>query len=266
MLDLDIFYLVVTYVLAGLLGVCVGSFLNVVIYRIPRGMRLDKPGSHCPACNYSLRWYDNIPVISYLVLGGKCRKCKQKISIRYTVVELANMLLWLGSVWLFWEESIVFASVAALTSTVLICVFFIDLEHMLVLDRFVITLAVLGIVATIFDPQYEWYSHIIGAAEGLILFYGIFAIFYIVKKKEALGGGDIKLAIVMGLLLGWERLTLSLFIAFVLGAIVLLIVSRKRGDDREKEYPFAPFLCIGFLTALFFGQQIIEAYLGLFNL
>ncbi|MBR5615629.1 MAG: prepilin peptidase, partial [Clostridia bacterium] len=89
------YILICVYVLAGLLGVCVGSFLNVVIYRLPRGMNLSRPGSHCTKCDYVLKWYDNIPVISWISLGGRCRSCREPISVRYTVVELANMALWL---------------------------------------------------------------------------------------------------------------------------------------------------------------------------
>ena len=266
-MDLDTYFLIVTYVLSGVFGLCVGSFLNVVIYRVPIGMRLDKPDSHCPKCNYKLRWYDNIPVFSYIILGGKCRKCKQKISFRYTAVEIANMLLWLLSVHLFWDakdaSAIVFTVMAALCSSLLICVFFIDLEHMLVFDRFVIILAALGVVSTVFDKQYPWYSHLIGAAAGFLFFYGVYAFFYYVRKKEAIGGGDIKLALAMGLLLGWERLVLSLFIAFVFGALVLVTLARLRRDEEGGEYPFAPFLCVGFATALFFGKTIIDAYLSL---
>ena len=99
------YILICAYVIASLLGLCVGSFLNVVIYRLPRKMSLAFPGSHCTSCTYKLKWYDNIPVISWLMLGGKCRKCKQPISVRYTVVEAANAAFWLLSVALFWKES-----------------------------------------------------------------------------------------------------------------------------------------------------------------
>ena len=184
------YYRIVAYVLAGVVGLCVGSFLNVVIYRLPLGMRLDKPGSHCTKCDYALRWYDNIPVLSYLILGGKCRKCKELISPRYTIVEIVNMLLWLLSVRVFWSVSIPFAVISALCSSVLICAFFVDLGHMIVPDSFVVILAILGVVAIFTDPDYGWLSHLIGAAVGFGFFYGIFALFYYVLKKDALGGGD----------------------------------------------------------------------------
>ena len=110
--------------MASILGLCVGSFLNVVIYRVPNKMSLAYPPSHCTTCDYTLKWYDNIPVLSYIMLGGRCRSCKTHISFRYTAVEIANMLLWLLSVLLFWEESIAMAVIAALSSTLFICIFF----------------------------------------------------------------------------------------------------------------------------------------------
>ena len=271
---MDEFYKVVAYILAGVLGVCVGSFLNVVIYRVPIGMSLAKPDSHCPKCNYRLRWYDNIPVFSYLILGGKCRNCKVHIPFRYTAVELANTVTWLLSVAMFWDENKVFAGVVALASSLLICVFFIDLEHMLVFDRFVILLLILGGVSTFVDPYYGWLSHVIGGAVGFLLLYGIEAFFYYVLKKDALGGGDIKLTGAVGLLLGWERLIFAMVIASVSACIILLLLQRKQGDetsekaeeDGAKEYPFAPFLCTGFWVALTFGASVIGWYLSLFGM
>lgn len=256
--------LIAIYVLTGVLGICVGSFLNVVIYRVPNGMSLAFPASHCPACNYALKWYDNIPVLSYIILGGKCRSCKARISPRYAAVELANMLLWLLAVLVFWERSPVLAVIAALASSLMICVFFIDLEHKLVFDRFVIMIGILGIVSCFFDPAYGWLSHLIGGAVGFISFFGIAWAFEKLRGIEGLGGGDIKLTAVCGLLLGWQRLLLSVLVASVSASIVLLILSRIKNDPENgesAEYPFAPFLTFGFALAMFFGEAIIEWYL-----
>lgn len=267
---MDVFELVVAYVFAGLFGICIGSFLNVVIYRVPNGMSVAFPGSHCPKCGYQLKWYDNIPVLSYLMLGGKCRGCKGRISPRYATVELANMLLWLLSVALFWERSIVFACITAFASSLMICVFYIDIDHKLVFDRFVIMIGVLGIVAIFFDPSYAWYSHLIGGVAGFVTFYLIAWGFEKLRGIEGLGGGDIKLTAVCGLLLGWERLLLSVLIAAVSASVVLVILSkraeRKSGDGAEIEYPFAPFLTSGFAIAMFFGDTIINWYLALIGL
>lgn len=257
-------YLVSTYILAALIGLCVGSFLNVVIYRVPNGMSIAKPGSHCTSCGYMLRPYDNIPVISYITLGGKCRKCKSHISFRYTAVELANMALWVLSVFMFYKSSFVMMLIAMAASSVFICIFFIDLEHRLIFDRFQLMVAALGIVAMFFDARFGLLSHIIGGVAGFLVFYLVSFGFEKLCGREGLGGGDVKLAGAAGLLLGWERLLLGVAVASIPCAIIMLIAKRGRsGEDRE--FPFAPFLSVGFLTALFFGSQIIDAYLSLLN-
>ena len=265
---MELFYTVVTYVLAGLLGLCVGSFLNVVIYRVPNGMSLATPSSHCPRCKYVLKWYDNVPVLSYLFLGGKCRKCKVRIPVRYTLVEIANMLLWLLCVYLLWDRSVVLCVLSAIASSVFLCVFFIDLEHKLIFDRFVIILAALGIVWMFFDTDFVWYSHLIGGVAGFAAFWLIGYLFYKLRGIEGLGGGDVKLVGAAGLLLGWERMLLSVLIASILASIVLIFatkIAQKRGNDDadSREYPFAPFLTLGFTVSMFFGTKIIAAYLSL---
>ena len=256
------FYMTVVYILAGIVGLCVGSFLNVVIYRVPNNMSLAKPNSHCPACQYELRWYDNIPVLSYLILGGKCRKCKSHISARYAAVELANAILWLLCVFLFWKENMWLACIYALVFSTFICIFFIDLEHKLIFDRFQIIILILGIAAIFFDTDYGWISHLIGGIIGFSFFFLVSWGFEKLFKKEGLGGGDVKLACVAGILLGYERLLLSLIIATLPAAIIMSIASRgKEGEDRQ--FPFAPFLVIGFSVAMLFGTQIINWYLSL---
>lgn len=257
------YYKLITYILGGIYGVCVGSFLNVVIYRLPLGMNLAKPRSHCPRCGYTLRAIDNVPVLSYLFLGGRCRKCRAPISPRYVAVELLNMVLWLLAVDLFYDRGFVFALVVALSASVMISVFFIDLAHMIIPDSLQLILLGLGVLAVFFDPEYAWYSHLIGMAVGFLFFYGVYALFYYGLGKEALGGGDIKLAAVAGLLLGWERLLLGLILSSVSAALILLIIARRSGAERDREYPFGPFLAVGFLLALYVGAPIINAYLGL---
>lgn len=259
------FYLICAYVLSGVFGLCVGSFLNVLIYRWPNNMSIAKPNSHCPTCKYELRWYDNIPVLSYLMLGGKCRSCKTHISFRYTAVELANTLLWLLCALLFWQKSIPLACIYMVVCSIFICIFFIDLEHKIILDRFQIALLVLGIASIFFDKDVAWGSHIIGGLGGFVVFYLISWGFEILRHKEGLGGGDVKLAGVVGLLLGWERLLLGLLIATIPAAIILAILSRGK-EGEEREFPFAPFLVIGFGISMLFGTGIIGWYLSLFGI
>lgn len=262
---MDKFYLICAYVLSGIFGLCVGSFLNVVIYRLPNKMSLAKPNSHCPTCKYELRWYDNIPVLSYVMLGGKCRSCKTHISFRYTAVELANTVLWLLCTFLFWEKSIPLACIYMIVCSVFLCVFFIDLEHQIIFDRFQIILLVLGVASIFFDKDYGWLSHVIGGASGFALFYLISWGFEKLCGKEGLGGGDVKLAGVVGLLLGWERFLLGLLLATIPAAVIMLILSKgKRGESRQ--FPFAPFLVVGFGASMLFGTQIIGWYLSLLGL
>ncbi len=261
-MDVQQFTLLCVYVLAGLIGLCVGSFLNVVIYRLPNGMSLSHPGSHCPKCEYSLKWYDNIPVLSYLFLGGRCRGCRAPISPRYMTVELLNALLWLLSVRQFFAESIVYMAVAMAVSSLLICVFFIDLEHMLIFNRFHVLLALCGVVAMFTDSFTAWHDHLIGAAVGGMVFAALYYGSIAVLKVEGLGFGDVKYAAAAGLLLGWQKFIPAILIASVLGCVCMVAANRIRHAEKYTEYPFGPFLVLGTLLAMFFGDPIIDWYLG----
>ena len=258
------FYFICALVLAAILGVSVGSFLNVVIYRVPLSMSLSRPASHCPNCKYKLRFYDNIPVLSYLILGGRCRSCKTHISFRYTAVEILNGVLWVLSVLLFWKESIPLAILYALAFSVLISVFFIDLEHKLIFDRFQVILLCLGAGALFFD-EVGLVSHLIGGVGGFLALWLVSLLFERITGKEGLGGGDVKLVSVMGLMMGWEKLLLSLLVATLPAAIIMPLLMRgKQGEAAE--FPFAPFLVIGFAVSLLFGKEIIEWYLSLLGI
>lgn len=256
--------MVAVYILAGVLGLCVGSFLNVVIYRVPNGMSLAKPPSHCPQCGTRIKWYDNIPVLSYCFLGGKCRSCGAHIPFRYTLVELANALLWLACVFAFWERSIPYACIAAVACSVFLCVACIDLEHMLVFDRFVVILAALGVASIFFDGFAPWWSHLVGGGGGGLVLLLIGLVLTKLLKKDALGGGDVKLVAAFGLLLGWEKLLLGLLVASLTASVALLVLRLVRKDERGREYPFAPFLVFGAAVAMFVGELVIEWYLSLF--
>lgn len=257
------FYFITACVLSSLLGLCVGSFLNVVIYRLPQKMSLSKPASHCTTCEYVLRWYDNIPVLSYIILGGKCRSCKQKISPRYMLVELANGALWLTCVLLFWKQSPAYAILTALAITVMICIFFIDLEHLIIFNRFSIALALIGVGCIFCDSYTVWYDHLIGALAGAVSFLLIYFGAIWVLKKEGMGFGDVKLAAAGGLLLGWQRFIFAILVASVVACVVLLAVKIKNKHERGREYPFGPFIVLGITLALFIGAPIIDWYVGL---
>lgn len=260
---MDQYILVCVYVLAGLLGLCVGSFLNVVIYRLPRGMNLARPGSHCTTCDYVLKWYDNIPVVSWVLLGGRCRSCRERISVRYTAVELANMALWVLSALIFWEESPLYAVVAAIVCSVLICIFYIDLEHMLIYNRFILLVAAGGLITMFYDSYTEPADHVIGALVGgvsfALLYFGAIAIL----KREAMGFADVKLAAAAGLLLGWQKFIFAILVGSVVGSFVLVILNRVKNQERNTEYPFGPFIVGGVLLALLAGEPILTWYVDL---
>ena len=257
------YYLICAYVLSAVVGLCVGSFLNVVIYRIPNEMSLSKPASHCPKCNYTLKWYDNIPVLAYIMLGGKCRKCRETISPRYMIVELLNAVLWVLSVHLFWEKNPVYAIISAIVMSTLICIFFIDLDSLLIFNRFLVILGVLGVVSIFYDSYAYWYDHLIGA----VAFGGFFLLVYYgaiwILKREGMGFGDVKFALVAGLLLGWQKMLFALLVASVTASIILVIIKRVKGDEDGHEYPFGPFISVGVAAAMLFGEPIINWYISL---
>ncbi len=257
------FTMLCVYILAGILGLCVGSFLNVVIYRLPNEMNLSKPGSHCTKCSYSLKWYDNIPVLSYLLLGGKCRKCKTRISPRYMIVEIVNAVFWLMAAGMFWESSPVYACAVAVACSALICIFFIDLEHMLIYNRFTLLVALGGIVGMFTPSGASWQDRLIGMVVGGVVFLGLYYGAIAALKQEGLGFGDVKYAAAAGLLLGWQKLLFAVLAASVTGAVVMVITNRMTNAEKRKEYPFGPYLVAGTLIALFFGDSVISWYLGL---
>ncbi|MBE6793028.1 MAG: prepilin peptidase [Ruminococcaceae bacterium] len=257
----------IIYVFWALIGLCIGSYLNVVIYRVPLKMSTAFPPSHCPNCNERIRWYDNIPVLSYLMLGRKCRYCRQPISPRYMLVELANMLLWLGCALLFAPDALPTAVISSIACSVLLCVAFIDLEHMFIPDRFQVILAALGVAALVASLWYPdgvlWWERLIGMAAGGGGFGLIYLAFLWIRKKEGMGIGDIKLVAAAGLLLGPWNLLIAVFAASLSASVILIIVQHRQGES-QKEYPFAPFIAAGVIVALLFGQSIQSAYLGLF--
>ena len=249
---------------AGLIGLFIGSFLNVVIYRLPNGMSLAYPPSHCPVCGYKLKWYDNIPIVSYIILGGKCRSCKTHISFRYTVVELSCAAMWIACALIFGKTDVVYSLLAMVVCSVCICVFFIDLEHMIIYDRFQIVLAAAGVIMIFFDREYDWLSHVIGLLAAAVLFVGVALIVGRILKREAMGGGDVKLAMASGLILGWQKFLLMLLISSISASVYMLIRRKKDGESRE--IPFAPFLTSGLVVAMMLGNMIIKVYLSLIGL
>ena len=237
-------------------GLLFGSFLNVCIYRIPRDKSIVWPPSSCPGCGARIKWYDNIPVLSYLVLLGKCRNCKQPISLQYPVIEILTGLLTGLVVWHAGVSLWAFVLLAAVYALIVLSV--IDLELMIIPDRFSLGLIVLGLAFAWTNPHFAgmWWqkelASLLGAAVGL---FGVLAIALIgtwMFKKDAMGGGDVKLMGGVGALIGWEGVITTIVFASFFGlvyAVFLMIFKGKKGGDT---IPFGPFLSLGALINLFY--------------
>lgn len=240
-------------ILAGVLGALIGSFLNVVAHRLPRGESLVRPGSHCPVCELPVRPYDNVPVVSWLLLRGRCRDCGASIGARYPLVELLT--------------AVVFAAVAASRgldvglllelplAALLVVVALIDLEHRIVPNRVLVPGALWAAgVAALIAPE----SLVEHVAAGAVAFGALLAV--ALAWPGGIGMGDVKLAGVMGLYLG-AAVAPALFAAFLIGSLVGgVMVAREGAAARKKALPFAPFLALGGLVGLLFGPELITLY------
>jgi leader peptidase (prepilin peptidase) / N-methyltransferase len=236
------------------LGLALGSFLNVVAARVPLRRSIVRPASACMSCGAEIAWYDNIPLLSYALLRGRCRACGAHIPLRYPLVELAAALLVAGCVWKFgvsWA-----AAVAALFCLALVVVSATDLEHGVVPNVVVVPAAAVVLVArTLIDPSLQWAAAALGAA-GLL-----FAL--TVVYPAGMGMGDVKVALLLGAMLGWYvpvALLVAVFAALVPAAVLL---ARGGPAARKRAIPFAPFLAIGGIVALFAGPALVDAYRAL---
>ena len=243
-----------------LIGLCIGSFANVLIWRVPRGEEWVSTPSHCPACGARLGVRDLIPVLSWLVLRGKCRACGGGISPRYPAVELLNGLLWLVCVLVFGITP--FLPVALTVSTALLALSLIDWDTREIPDGFQLALLGLGLV-------WNGYAQIAGKgllAENLIGFFAASLPLLLIAflTKGGMGGGDIKLMAVCGLLLGWQRILLALALGSILGSLIMVPRHLLQKRERREEIPFGPFLSAGVYLSMCFGGAIIAWYLSFF--
>ncbi len=249
------------YILAFIFGAVVGSFLNVCIYRMPKGESIVFPPSHCPGCGFRIPFYDNIPSISYLLLAGKCRSCKAPISLQSPLVELINALL---TLFLFMKLGPTFAFlVLFLFCSAMVVVTFIDLEHQIIPDSISLPGIVAGFIFSFFIPRFGWLNSLIGIAVGggslLLVAYG----YHFLTKKEGMGGGDIKLLAMMGAFFGWQAVLFIIFVSSLVGSVIGIAVMLIRKEDSKLAIPFGPFLAMGAVLYIFFGRQVIHWYLTL---
>ena len=233
-------------------GLAIGSFANVCIYRLPRKESVAFPGSHCPGCSAPVRPQDNIPLISYLVLGGKCRDCATRISPVYPAIELVTALLLLAG---FFKFGLTFDFLGyAVVAPTLVIITAIDIEHQIIPDVITLPGIVLGLVVG---------SYTIGYADSLLGFFLGSGLFYLlaVFSNGGMGGGDIKYIAAAGALLGWQKVLLVIFIGAFLGSIVGLFQIAVQKKSRKSLIPFGPFLAAGTLITLFYGNPLIRLYL-----
>ncbi len=249
-------------ILIGLFGLCWGSFLNVVIHRLPRGLNLSRPPSACPACGARIRPWDNIPVLSYLLLGGRCRACRVRVSPRYIFVELLTPALLVVDFLRFGPGLPFFA--AALLTSALIVLAFIDYDHKLLPDAVVLPTAALGLLYALVREDMSFLQALLGAAVGAGFLLLVFGIYYLVRKKEGLGMGDVTMMVMVGVYLGWGKALLTLILASFAGAIVGGVILAVRKKDLQFALPFGTFLAPAAYVALIGGDRIIAAYLSLY--
>jgi leader peptidase (prepilin peptidase)/N-methyltransferase len=240
----------------AVLGAVVGSFLNVVIWRLPRGESLLHPPSHCPACGAPVRWFDNVPVLGYLVLGGRCRACRGRISPEYPLVEAGNAALWGLVGWRFGltPELPVYMALAS----ALVALAVIDLHHQILPDRITLPGIVVGLLASATLLPAGLLPALAGAALGGGLFFAI-----AVLSRGGMGGGDVKLIAMIGAFLGWQAVLLTTFLAAVAGGAVGLFLILFFGKGRKYAVPFGPFLSAAALVCLLWGNRMIDWYLSL---
>ena len=236
-----------------LFGITVGSFLNVLIYRIPKKEEFVKTRSHCMSCGYQLEWYDLIPIFIWLSLGGKCRKCKSKISAQYPLIELLNGILWLLS-FLFYDLSITTLLYCGLFSS-LIALSVIDFRTYEIPVGFNIFILVLGTIRVITDYR-SWPEYVIGLVSVSV---PLLLIFYATKGR-GIGGGDVKLMGAVGLLLGWKLIVLAFFLGCLLGSVIH--IARMKISGESHVLAMGPYLSAGIVIAVLFGERIISAYFG----
>ena len=253
-------YYGIEIVLIFILGLIVGSFSNVCIYRIPRNESIVYPASHCPKCRSNISPKDNIPLLSYILLKGRCRNCKSKISIQYPVVEFLTGFIYL-IIYLIYGLSIQ-TLIYIILSSALIIIAFIDLNEQIVPDVISLPGIVLGLILSFFVSYISFVNSALGVlvGGGIILIIGLAgsAIF----KKEAMGGGDVKLAAMIGAFLGWRYIIISLFLGFFLGALAGIILILSKIKSREDVVPFGPFIVLGSFITLLWGEKIVSWYIG----
>ncbi len=245
-----------------IIGCLLGSFANVIILRMPQGISIVFPWSHCPKCKKRLKWYHNIPLLSWIFLRAKCAYCSASISVRYPIVELLmGVLFWMcwihfqGSYFFFESIILVFG---LLTASV------IDLDHYILPDEFTLGGLVIGLLGAWLNPERDFLQALLGTLAGGGLFWGFSALYLYVRKQEGLGFGDVKLLAWLGAVLGLNSILFIIIVSSLLGAVIGIIVSIRSQKGLKAVIPYGPFLATAAIIYLFAGDYLVNAYIRLF--
>ena len=242
------------------LGLCIGSFLNVCIYRLPLGKSIVIPGSSCPKCGHRLRWWENIPILSFLLLRARCSSCGARISIQYPAVELLTGIFSLMLWYKFGLTASLFVYLCFTASLIVVSV--IDLKYQIIPDVISLPGIVLGLLSSFLLPRLSWEDSMLGILTGGGSLYLVAWGYELIAQREGMGGGDIKLLAMIGGFLGWQAIPLVIFLSATLGSVIglLMILVQKKG--RYMAIPYGPFLAIAALIFLFWGPDLNVWYLN----
>lgn len=250
-----------------LFGIVIGSFLNVLIYRIPRGLDFKKGSSFCTTCKHPLKWYDLFPLFSWLFLGGKCRYCKAKISPIYPIVEATNGVLWVLAYVFLADCNLNFALLGYfLVCSALVVVFCIDFQFQIIPDSMWVTVLLGGVlvyVQQLIDHGFVW-QELVSRLVGIFTASGVLFVLAMLYKG-GMGGGDIKLMAAAGFLLGWRNVLIALMLGAVVGTLWLAVTRTLKKSDMKKEVPFGPHLAIGILLSMYFANPLMQWYVGIWS-
>lgn len=248
------FYL--TNIFAFIFGAAIGSFLNVCIFRLPEKKSIVKPSSQCPSCHHPIRFYDNIPIISFFVLRGRCRNCQNKISWRYPLVEFITAMFSL-LLFLKFGLSLNFL-VFFIFTAVLIVITFIDLDHQIIPDILTLPGIPIFCLAAVFLVNVPWKEALVGLLIGGGVLFAIAFIYELITKREGMGGGDIKLLAMIGGFLGWKSLIFVLLFSSFSGAVVGIVAMMINKQDMKYAVPFGPFLSAAAVAHIFWGDSFMR--------
>ena len=246
-------------VVLALAGLCIGSFLNVCIHRVPLKQSVVHPGSRCPDCGYALRWYDNIPVISYALLRGRCRSCARRISPQYPIVEIVTAAIFV----LHWHAfgPTIMLPLRLLFACALIVLFLIDLEHQILPDVITLPGIVIGVLCSLFLPPGPWLS-MLGVLLGGGLLWAIAEAWFRLRKVEAMGFGDVKMLAMVGGWLGVKMVLVTFVLSSMLGGLIGAALIGSRRADMATRVPFGTMLAVGALVASLYGEDLLAWYLS----